>query len=871
MMNRSKVSRVNELEKEVLLSAKAEKVEMTLNTSNAVASGLLIQRLTELYENPIEATVRETVSNALDAIAESFTGTRPEIRISVPTSLHPLLVIKDNGIGMTYDDLKEIYSKYGSSTKMDNLETIGAYGLGAKSPLAYGTEFTVTSVKNRQKTTIIVAREELTNYIKIVSSIETDEPSGTTVSVPVNTRDISKFSEYVDSYRNTPMDKDVDFYINGTLANDKTYTVITDKLVTYKSSKETVLGRVWINLKQAIEILNIGDYSLKRQIKFIIGGWSYSTPEGRSRSYYGSSKDLIYVELKPGIVGFNSSRDAILENDRYYDLENLVIEYVKSEQFATDLAVQINEMELDDFKQIMSKLLCNFRRSIEIKDDGISINQYGSGKNRDIKFSELTHKETGFNINQILNNVPKMQLSTIAFKEEKGANMKAAQSSIMSKDLSSYNVFERETITLINKTIDEVLIDESKSQDLNNLMINMTSLIDNFKNKLAQVKLTFVTDINDEEQIRQLKSGRKNLVRVRNGSDDLHSYTSIMIYTKHNKAEINKMIKSIEVTGLDIKVENADKIIEEIKEYRVENRTTAAAREKQVALSTGLMKLTETGTDYNVSLSSINDSIKNFVVVTKDGSISLTRMRMIHTWFCNQNNLKANEVEMYISRGMHTVIDLRILKSIFDTYIYRDPNSDNAGISNMYYDEVHNNIAQLNAVRNESVNTSEKAFMRFITGIYTSNPGAIMSELTDQLIELETICEVAGLESTKLPTENKEKFINFNTEIFGELNYSSNWELDRTALSHLASLVSKEHLQLAQNLLMLVNGRSFRMIDKEVHLEYTRNLRPTLDTIKEVYTEELGSKALQKLTKALVEAYVEFAKDTINQMLLLNL
>lgn len=414
-MNRSKVTRVNDLEKEVLLSAKAEKVEMTLNTSNAIASGLLIQRLTELYENPVEATVRETVSNALDAVSERFAGKRPEIRITVPTSLHPILIIKDNGIGMTYDDLKEIYSKYGSSTKMDNLETIGAYGLGAKSPLAYGTEFTVTSVKDGQKTTIIVAREELTNYIKIVSSVETDEPSGTTVAVPVSNRDINKFAEYVEIYKTVPMDRDVDLYINSELVNEKGLTVITDKLVTYKNSNETVFGRVWINLKQAIEILEIGDYSIKRQIKFIIGGWSYSTPEGRSRSYYNSSENLIYVELKPGIVGFNSSRDAILENDRYYELENLVIDYIKSEQFATDLVKQVNGMELNDFKQITSRLLADFKRSIQIINGEIVINQANSGKNRTIKFSELTHKETGFNINHILKGVPKKTITNLCF------------------------------------------------------------------------------------------------------------------------------------------------------------------------------------------------------------------------------------------------------------------------------------------------------------------------------------------------------------------------------------------------------------------------------------------------------------------------
>lgn len=50
-----------------LLSIGSEKVEMSLNTENSLASGLLIQRLTELYADPISASVRETFSNALDS------------------------------------------------------------------------------------------------------------------------------------------------------------------------------------------------------------------------------------------------------------------------------------------------------------------------------------------------------------------------------------------------------------------------------------------------------------------------------------------------------------------------------------------------------------------------------------------------------------------------------------------------------------------------------------------------------------------------------------------------------------------------------------------------------------------------------------
>lgn len=66
-MTKSKLAKVGRgtLEKESLLEVDSEKVEMTLNTDSAVTSGLLIQRLTELYEDPIKAVVRKLFHSQL--------------------------------------------------------------------------------------------------------------------------------------------------------------------------------------------------------------------------------------------------------------------------------------------------------------------------------------------------------------------------------------------------------------------------------------------------------------------------------------------------------------------------------------------------------------------------------------------------------------------------------------------------------------------------------------------------------------------------------------------------------------------------------------------------------------------------------------
>lgn len=441
----------------------------------------------------------------------------------------------------------------------------------------------------------------------------------------------------------------------------------------------------------------------------------------------------------------------------------------------------------------------------------------------------------------------------------------------MTEELSSYNIFENETITSLNKSIDDVLLtEEEDGQNLNNLMVNMTSLIHSFKERMDQVKITLVTDIKNEEQIKKLKTGRRNLVKMRNDGDELTNYKSILIYTKHSKSEMKKMIKVIEMNELDIKTEVADTIIQEIDAYKAANKVIREKTERKMGLSTSFIKYGDKGSEYNAQIKDIDNSLTNFVIVTKSG-INNNRLKMMLAWFCNKTGLNANQVQMYVSSGMHTVIDLNVLKDNFDTNIYRDPNSDNAGISNMYYDEIHDNVAELNAVRNDSVNTSEKAFMRLVAGVYTNSPSSLISNLKDKIEYLNQIAEAINYDLPKLTDTKVTEFTNFDTDIFGDLRYSSDWELSSSVLTHLSSLVNQEHLELAQNILILAGNRTFSMYNDEVVTDYNSYSIPSLSKIKEVYEGKTGSTTKEKMIKSTVVAYMDFAKETINQLLLLNL
>lgn len=78
--------------KEIVQYAGSEKVHMSLSVNSQIEEGLLMQRLTELYDNPIEASVREVVSNSIDAT--SSLGNLGRIEIFKPSRLNPVFYRK---------------------------------------------------------------------------------------------------------------------------------------------------------------------------------------------------------------------------------------------------------------------------------------------------------------------------------------------------------------------------------------------------------------------------------------------------------------------------------------------------------------------------------------------------------------------------------------------------------------------------------------------------------------------------------------------------------------------------------------------------------------------------------------------------------
>jgi len=148
----------------------------------------------DLYQRPIEAVFRETITNALDSHVEQGTEDIP-IEIKMPSIFSEDFYIRDYGTGLSLEDIKELYLSYGKSTRRCSNDYTGAFGLGCKASLAYTSGFSVSSYFNGYKHEFLVYYDQ--DNIPCLdhrSTEETSELNGLKIAFTMlNPQDFSQF------------------------------------------------------------------------------------------------------------------------------------------------------------------------------------------------------------------------------------------------------------------------------------------------------------------------------------------------------------------------------------------------------------------------------------------------------------------------------------------------------------------------------------------------------------------------------------------------------------------------------------------------------------------------------------------------------
>lgn len=313
---------------------------------------LLIQQLTDIYNDPREATVRETVSNALDATvaARKLGQETSPVEIIAPSAFEQTFQVIDHGVGMTAEQLDLYFSDYGNSSKVLDMDAIGSKGLGAKAPLAYTTTCTIDTVHDGRRVVITMNRGEQANVTKTILDEPTDLPNGTTVKVPVASDDIQAFNNAIDRYKRYAS-PDLPIIIDGKKYSiEDHYRLLGKYVIAYDNDGKPVKTNLWAHLddnRHDITRVCMGwaryvdnvhhdndNYSwIVNNVEAVLSGWNYRL-DGRGWSTPG-----FVIELVPGVLDFPASRDEVKKNDRLNEFVGILSDslQLKEEQSKAEL------------------------------------------------------------------------------------------------------------------------------------------------------------------------------------------------------------------------------------------------------------------------------------------------------------------------------------------------------------------------------------------------------------------------------------------------------------------------------------------------------------------------------------------------------
>ena len=223
----------------------------------------------KLYTNKEGAVVRELSSNARDAHVAAGCPDKP-FYLKLPTWLDKTFLIRDYGTGIHPDKFYEVYTNLGYSTKENENESLGAYGLGSKTPFALTDTYTIRNFYNGKVYTYTAYKDAGMPTVSLIGSMDTEDPNGLEISLSY---DLQYTAGFVDATREQLryfevkpiVDSDNDFEWLEIPDLSKGYSIRDS----YSSYATIVMGGVPYELKYS-DIVHHDFYDVMRRISLIL-------------------------------------------------------------------------------------------------------------------------------------------------------------------------------------------------------------------------------------------------------------------------------------------------------------------------------------------------------------------------------------------------------------------------------------------------------------------------------------------------------------------------------------------------------------------------------------------------------------------------
>lgn len=324
-----------------------DSIGMSLDLDSAQ---VLMQMLSKnLYSDSIGSTIRECASNALDSHRRAGQTKPIVVSFKAGESQNMEFSVEDFGIGLDADDVKNIISKYGKSTKRNSNTELGMMGLGFKAPLAYSSSFYFVCRKDGMERKYMMYEGEDTNTIDLLYEKATKEANGVKVIVPVQYYDRNEFREKI--REQLAYFQDV-YFDCGDLV-DNNFSIFRNELFQFSQlASESNLHLCLDNVYYPIDFqkLGIDRINFPVALRFSLTDGLFPTPNRESIRYTKEGKDIILKRISQLADFFvDKYNESVKDTD---DINALMDYYSNSDRYVTILKSKYNAGLLKEFATI---------------------------------------------------------------------------------------------------------------------------------------------------------------------------------------------------------------------------------------------------------------------------------------------------------------------------------------------------------------------------------------------------------------------------------------------------------------------------------------------------------------------------------------
>ena len=159
---------------------------------DATNPAIITKIVSDMYPNIIQTLMTEYVQNALDS--HRLAKSTRKIDITLPhTSNRFYYEVRDYGVGMTPEEIKNVFRFIFRSTKRDSDSLAGGFGLGKMVFGPYAGMMHVNLFSGTQVDEYVLHMDPSQAKIVHVASRPSDQPKGVGIRIPTNKGDASRF------------------------------------------------------------------------------------------------------------------------------------------------------------------------------------------------------------------------------------------------------------------------------------------------------------------------------------------------------------------------------------------------------------------------------------------------------------------------------------------------------------------------------------------------------------------------------------------------------------------------------------------------------------------------------------------------------